>query len=80
MQLAPKTKGSGWLGGNKNKEQSQPQPEFKVSGWAQKANEEISAPVKFAPLEKAQPISMRQQQQFVFVSKKDQEERRRKRE
>ena len=69
-----------WLG-----KKSEPQPvaqEFKVSGWAQKANEASSAPVKFAPLEKGTNSQKfnRVEQELVFVSKKEQEERRKKRE
>lgn len=50
LELATKnTKVSGWLG-NKPKN-TVPEPEFKVSAWAQKGMEDTNvAPVKFAPL------------------------------
>jgi hypothetical protein len=39
----------GWLG-SKQEPNKAPVAEFKVSGWATKAESETSAPVKFAPL------------------------------
>ena len=57
---------------------------MKVStGWAAKAAEQSNAqPIKFAALEKTaiEKRYERQEQEFVFVSKKEQDERRKKRE
>lgn len=61
------------------------QAEFKVSAWAAKANEVPTVGAKFAPLQRsAQEEKIeragRREQEYVFVSKKDQEERRKVRE
>lgn len=63
---------SAWLG-SKTQEQAPQQPEMKVSGWASKAMEEGVAPAKFAPLERTAQEKRyeRQEQDFVYVSKKD---------
>lgn len=68
-------KTSGWLGGGKKEEQ--PAPEFKVSAWAAKADEYTGGGMKFAPLKQEQGPSGRKEQEFVYTSKKESEERRR---
>ncbi len=75
------TKGKGgWLGAKPK----QPEPQFKVSVWATKAEE--GAPIaKFAPLQKSEQEKRiegagRREQEFVFTSKKEQEERKKLRE
>lgn len=40
---------SNWIGGAK-KNDSVPEPEYKVSAWAQKGEDSNAAPVRFAPL------------------------------
>ena len=80
--LALKGKGAGWLGSKAN-EPKQPVPEFKVSAWAtNQGGNQVSAPVKFAPLQKSQQEMRyeRQEQEFKFTNKKEQEERLLKRE
>jgi hypothetical protein len=71
--LALKGKGVGWLGTKAN-EPKQPIPEFKVSAWVTAANE-VNAPAKFAPLQKTQQEMRydRQEQEFKFTNKKEQE-------
>jgi hypothetical protein len=82
--MAVKGKG-GWLGSKAN-EVKAPEAEYKVSAWATKAQEaEGVQPAYFAPLQKTtQEMKLenagRKEQDFIFVSKKDQEERRKARE
>lgn len=82
MQEAPKvtTKAvGGWLGGKKN--EVAPPLELKVSPWAQLASQSNNvAPVRFAELKNTDVRQGRDEQEFVYTNKKDQEERRRKRE
>jgi len=78
----------GWLGAKQPETKPAVTTEFKLSGWAAKGIEsgdvkaDVVAPAKFAPLEKSQQEKRfeRQEQEYVFVSKKEQEERRLKRE
>lgn len=82
--MAVKGKG-GWLGSKAN-EVKAPEAEYKVSVWATKAQEaEGVQPAHFAPLQKTtQELKLesagRKEQDFKFVSKKEQEERRKARE
>lgn len=75
----------GWLGSKAN-EVKAPEPEFKVSAWAIKAQEAQGVqPAYFAPLQKTtQELKLenagRKEQDYKFVSKKEQEERRKARE
>ena len=67
---------AGWLG-SKTNEVKAPEAEFKVSAWALKAQEAQGVqPGNFAPLQKtAQELRLqnaRQEQDFVYSSKKDQ--------
>lgn len=83
-ELILKGKGGGWLG-TKQEEVKVQQAEFKVSAWAAKGNEVPTVGAKFAPLQRsAQEEKIeragRREQEYVFVSKKDQEERRKNRE
>ena len=88
QEMAIAQKNSSWIGSRKTGGETtatQPKP-FKANPWAVAASKgEAPSGVNFAPIKQSEQekkmvqTSSRQEQEFVFVSKKDMQERKKKR-